>query len=119
MVTTNQRREVVTWSSSDNFRRVRAGLSISSGLADLAGTTRFEDRATTIFERELRELAALRIIQVRDRLAITRGLPKSIVCDNGPEFAGHALDLWAHDRGVARLKYDASWSFQLTPESQV
>ena len=46
-------------------------------------------------------LPALRIIQVLDRLARTRGLPKSIVCDNGPEFAGHALDVWAHDRGVS------------------
>lgn len=46
-------------------------------------------------------LPALRIIQVLDRLAVTRGLPKSIVCDNGPEFACHALDVWAHDRRVA------------------
>jgi len=40
-------------------------------------------------------LSALRVIQVLDRLARTRGLPRSIVCDNGPEFAGRALDLWA------------------------
>ena len=46
-------------------------------------------------------LPALRVIQVLDRLAATRGLPGSIVCDNGPEFAGKALDLWAHRRDVA------------------
>ena len=46
-------------------------------------------------------LPALRVMQVLDRLAATRGLPRSIVCDNGPEFAGKALDLWAHQRGVA------------------
>ncbi len=46
-------------------------------------------------------LPALRVIQVLDRLAMTRGLPRSIVCDNGPEFAGRALDLWAHARGVS------------------
>lgn len=46
-------------------------------------------------------LPALRVIQVLDRLALTRGLPRSIVCDNGPEFAGRALDLWAHHHGVA------------------
>jgi putative transposase len=46
-------------------------------------------------------LPALRIIQVLDRLSMTRGLPRSIVCDNGPEFAGRALDLWAHHHGVA------------------
>ena len=43
-------------------------------------------------------LPALRVIQVLDRLSLTRGLPRSIVCDNGPEFAGRALDLWAHAR---------------------
>ena len=46
-------------------------------------------------------LPALRVIQVLDRLASIRGLPRSIVCDNGPEFAGRALDLWAHHHGVA------------------
>lgn len=46
-------------------------------------------------------LPALRVLQVLDRLARTRGLPRSIVCDNGPEFAGRAMDLWAHRSGVA------------------
>lgn len=46
-------------------------------------------------------LPAWRVIEVLDRLARSRGLPRSIVCDNGPEFAGKALDLWAHQRGVA------------------
>ena len=45
-------------------------------------------------------LPALRVLQVLDRLARTRGLPRSIVCDNGPEFAGRAMDLWAHRAGV-------------------
>src|SRR5207302_1025131 len=46
-------------------------------------------------------LPALRVIQVLERLAAHGGLPRSIVCDNGPEFAGRALDVWAHQRGVA------------------
>jgi putative transposase len=46
-------------------------------------------------------LPPLRVMQVLDRPAAERGLPRSIVCDNGPEFAGKALDLWAHQRGVA------------------
>jgi len=46
-------------------------------------------------------LPALRVIQALDRLAVTRGLPQSIVCDNGPEFAGRALDLWAHHHRVS------------------
>jgi putative transposase len=46
-------------------------------------------------------LPALRVIQVLERVAAQDGLPRSIVCDNGPEFAGRALDVWAHERGVA------------------
>ena len=29
-----------------------------------------------------------------------RALPRGAVADNGPEFAGRALDLWAHERGL-------------------
>lgn len=29
-----------------------------------------------------------------------RGFPQVLVTDNGPEFAGQALDLWASERGV-------------------
>lgn len=36
----------------------------------------------------------------RSRADRERGLPASIVCDNGPEFAGKVLDGWGHDRGV-------------------
>ena len=58
-------------------------------------------------------LPALRVIQVLERVAAERStLPASIVCDNGPsrspcdagqpaEFAGRALDQWAHARAVA------------------
>lgn len=46
-------------------------------------------------------LPGTRVIKVLERLADLRGLPRTIVPDNGPEFAGRALDLWAHDRGVA------------------
>ncbi len=45
-------------------------------------------------------LPATSVIAVLDRLALTRGLPRTIVCDNGPEFAGQALDRWAHARGI-------------------
>lgn len=46
-------------------------------------------------------LPGARVIQILEQLAVARGLPRSIGCDNGPEFAGKALDLWAHQRGVA------------------
>jgi putative transposase len=48
-------------------------------------------------------LSGERVAQVLDRVAAGRGLPRGIVCDNGPEFAGQALDQWAHRRGVALL----------------
>ena len=45
-------------------------------------------------------LPGLRVAQVLERLAATRGLPRTIVMDNGPEFAGRALDAWAYRRGL-------------------
>ena len=41
-----------------------------------------------------------RVGRVLDRAAASFGWPEAIVCDNGPEFAGKALDLWAWERGV-------------------
>lgn len=41
-----------------------------------------------------------RVAQILDGLGGARGLPDTIVCDNGPEFTGIALDRWAHARGV-------------------
>ena len=45
-------------------------------------------------------LPGLRVVRVLERLAATRGLPETIVVDNGPEFAGRELDQWAYRRGV-------------------
>jgi putative transposase len=47
-----------------------------------------------------RSLPGARVVRVLDRLADTVGLPRVIVCDNGPEFAGRALEAWAYRRGV-------------------
>jgi putative transposase len=41
-------------------------------------------------------LGGARVVRTLQRLAETRGLPLVIVCDNGPEFTGRALDEWAH-----------------------
>ena len=46
-------------------------------------------------------LPASRVIAVLERAAAERGLPRSIVCDNGPEFAGKAMDQWAYEHGVS------------------
>jgi putative transposase len=45
-------------------------------------------------------LPGARVVRVLEQLAQVRGLPKAIVCDNGPEFAGQALDQWAHRHGI-------------------
>lgn len=45
-------------------------------------------------------IPGLRVARVLDRVAGERGLPKAIVSDNGPEFAGRVLDAWAYQRGV-------------------
>ena len=67
-------------------------------------------RALTIVDDYTRECPAIevdhslsgdRVVRVLDRLARTRGLPTSVVCDNGPEFRSEALDQWAHLHHVA------------------
>jgi putative transposase len=41
-----------------------------------------------------------RVVRVLEQLREQRGLPQVLVTDNGPEFAGQALDVWAYQRGV-------------------
>jgi len=66
-------------------------------------------RALTILDDFSRECLAIevdtsiggkRVVSVLERLAELRGLPEVITVDNGPEFAGKALDEWAYNRGV-------------------
>jgi putative transposase len=45
-------------------------------------------------------LPGLRVCRVLDRLVAERGAPAEILVDNGPEFAGTALDAWAARHGV-------------------
>ena len=45
-------------------------------------------------------LPAARVIAALEQLAAVRGLPQSIVVDNGPEFISRALDIWAYRHGV-------------------
>jgi putative transposase len=45
-------------------------------------------------------LGGVRVVSVLERLADMRGLPEVITVDNGPEFAGKALDAWAYRKGI-------------------
>ena len=66
-------------------------------------------RALTIVDNYSRECPAIevdtslggaRVVNVLERLSATRGLPEVITIDNGPEFAGKALDEWAYRKSV-------------------
>lgn len=45
-------------------------------------------------------LTGTRVVRVLERLRDRRGLPQILVMDNGPEFAGQAVDVWAYEQGV-------------------
>jgi putative transposase len=45
-------------------------------------------------------LPGARVVRVLDRLAETRGLPREVILDNGPEMIGKVLDHWAWRNGV-------------------
>jgi putative transposase len=45
-------------------------------------------------------LPGARVVRVLEKLAFLRGLPDTIVIDNGSEFTGRALDAWANQHGV-------------------
>ena len=77
---------------------------VSDGLADGRRL-----RCLTIVDDCTRECLAIkadtsitgtRIKAVMNRLADTRGLPRSITVDHGPEFEGQVLDIWAYAANV-------------------
>jgi putative transposase len=47
-----------------------------------------------------RSIPGARVVRVLERIAKGRGLPRSIVLDNGPEFTSRVLDQWAYGAGV-------------------
>jgi putative transposase len=47
-----------------------------------------------------RSLPGARVTRVLARLQATVGLPRTIIVDNGPEFASRALDAWAYANGL-------------------
>lgn len=47
-----------------------------------------------------KSLPGRRVVNVLQRLAETRGLPKAVTVDNGPEFVSKALDEWAYAAGL-------------------
>ena len=77
-------------------------------VTDAFGTGR-RFRVLSIVDDRTRECLALepdtslpgrRVVQILSGLVASRGRPTVIVSDNGPEFAGRALDQWAYRHGV-------------------
>lgn len=67
-------------------------------------------RMLTVLDLFTREGLAIRadfrfsgdqVVQVLEELSYTRGVPKSLRVDNGPEFTGKMLDLWAYFNKVS------------------
>ena len=45
-------------------------------------------------------LPGQRVVRLLEQLVLWHGAPKQITMDNGPEFTGQALDVWAYQRQV-------------------
>jgi hypothetical protein len=84
-------------------------VAVAADVDDVAVVEETIDQCPTIVDDFTREAAAIevdtslpagRVIAVLERLERERGLPQRITVDNGPEFAGKALDAWAYAKGV-------------------
>jgi putative transposase len=77
---------------------------VSDGLADgrrLRCLTIVDDCTRECLAIEVdTSLPGTRVKAVMERLAETRGLPRSITVDHGPEFEGQVLDAWAYAANV-------------------
>jgi putative transposase len=77
---------------------------VSDGLADgrrLRCLTVVDDCTRECLAIEVdTSITGTRVKAVMERLADTRGLPRSITVDHGPEFEGQVLDAWAYAAGV-------------------
>ena len=45
-------------------------------------------------------IGSQQVIRLLEQLIAKRGRPRSIVCDNGPEFTSKKMHLWSQDSGV-------------------
>lgn len=82
-------------------------------VSDQLGSTGRRFRCLNVVDDFTRESLAIevdtsisgsRVARVLERIGFSRGFPRSIVMDNGPEFTGRALDAWAFGKGI-KLDY--------------
>ena len=69
-------------------------------------------RALTVIDIHTRECLAIKanvsmkgeqVVEVLTKIAANRGVPKGICCDNGSEFSGRLMDLWAYYHKVSMI----------------
>lgn len=82
------------WSMDFVFDRTAEGRSIKS-LTIVDDAT--HEAVAIVPERAM---GGNQLVNILERLAVTRGLPKAIRTDNGKEFCSRAMLTWAHGRGV-------------------
>ncbi len=130
-------------------RRRRRRRRVARG-APLAGPTRINERWSLDFlldtledGRRVRLLAVVddftraclaievdtsiggrRVVDVLQRLVETRGKPAVLITDNGPEFAGRALDAWAYAQGIFNGRFrdeclNEHWFLSLAQTRQI
>jgi putative transposase len=102
-----RRKMVVTRRERFVPRRANEAWSLDFVADQLANGQRF--RALTIvdvFSREAlaiavgQHLRAESVVEICNRLVVQRQVPKRIFVDNGSEFSGRLMDLWAYHHGV-------------------
>jgi putative transposase len=102
-----RRKNVVTRREHFQARRPNDAWSMDFVADQLVNGRRF--RALTIVDVFSREALAIRVgqklrgedvVEVCNRLVAQRRAPKRILVDNGSEFSGRLLDLWAYHHGV-------------------
>lgn len=75
-----------------------------------------------VFSREAlaievgQRLRGEQVVEVLNRLVRQRGAPKYLFADNGGEFTGRLVDLWAYHRGV---RIDFSWPGKPTDNAYI
>jgi len=57
-------------------------------------------RRFRIFNIDDTSISGMRVARYLDELAVRRGIPKIIVCDNGPEFTSKTMFFWAIEARV-------------------
>jgi transposase InsO family protein len=82
------------WSMDFVFDRIASG----RGLKCLAIVDDATHESVAVIPQHA--IGGQQLTRLLDRIGLSRGLPRIIRTDNGPEFTGRAMLTWAHERGI-------------------